>query len=79
MCQMTRLRRGRIVVTKFQGFVRNSLAVEGVLADFDRRAHRDAAVAQAERKLRPTFEGLLDELKGDGGSPDLLLNIYQTS
>lgn len=31
MCEMTRLRRGRIVVTKFQGFVRNSLAVEGVL------------------------------------------------
>ncbi len=31
MCEMTKLRRGRIVVTKFQGFVRNSLAVEGVL------------------------------------------------
>lgn len=31
MCQMTKLRRGRIVVTKFQGFVRNSLAVEGIL------------------------------------------------
>jgi len=28
---MTKLRRGRIVVTKFQGFVRNSLAVEGIL------------------------------------------------
>lgn len=31
MCQMTKLRRGRIVVTKFQGFVRESLAVEGIL------------------------------------------------
>lgn len=31
MCQMTKLRRGRMVFTKFQGFVRNSLAVEGVL------------------------------------------------
>lgn len=31
MCEMTKLRRGRLVVTKFQGFVRNSLAVEGVL------------------------------------------------
>lgn len=31
MSEMTRLRRGRIVVTKFQGFVRNSLAVEGIL------------------------------------------------
>ncbi|RMF45388.1 MAG: beta-hydroxyacyl-ACP dehydratase [Planctomycetota bacterium] len=31
MCQMTKLRRGRIVVTKFQGFVRNALAVEGIL------------------------------------------------
>lgn len=31
VCEMTRLRRGRLVVTKFQGFVRNSLAVEGVL------------------------------------------------
>ena len=31
MCEMTKLRRGRIVVTKFQGFVRNSLAVEGIL------------------------------------------------
>ena len=30
-CGMTRLRRGRIVVTRFQGFVRNSIAVEGVL------------------------------------------------
>lgn len=31
VCEMTRLRRGRLVVTKFQGFVRNSLAVEGIL------------------------------------------------
>ncbi len=31
MCQMTKLRRGAIVVTKFQGFVRNSVVVEGVL------------------------------------------------
>ena len=31
LCEMTKLRRGRIVVTKFQGFVRDSLAVEGVL------------------------------------------------
>lgn len=31
VCEMTKLRRGRIVVTKFQGFVRNSLAVEGIL------------------------------------------------
>ncbi len=31
MCEMTKLRRGRIVITKFQGFVRNSLAVEGIL------------------------------------------------
>lgn len=30
-CGMIRLRRGRIVVTRFQGFVRNSIAVEGVL------------------------------------------------
>lgn len=30
-CEMTKLRRGQIVVTKFQGFVRESLAVEGVL------------------------------------------------
>lgn len=30
-CQMTKLRRGQIVITKFQGFVRNSIAVEGVL------------------------------------------------
>lgn len=31
VCGMTKLRRGRIVVTRFQGFVRNSVAVEGVL------------------------------------------------
>ncbi|MEM7477251.1 MAG: 3-hydroxyacyl-ACP dehydratase FabZ family protein [Planctomycetota bacterium] len=31
VCGMTKLRRGRIVVTRFQGFVRNSIAVEGVL------------------------------------------------
>lgn len=31
VCEMTRLRRGRIVFTKFQGFVRNSMVVEGVL------------------------------------------------
>lgn len=31
MCEMTKLRRGRIVVTKFQGFVRSSMVVEGVL------------------------------------------------
>ncbi len=31
VCEMTKLRRGRIVVTKFQGFVKGSLAVEGIL------------------------------------------------
>lgn len=31
VCGMTKLRRGRIVVTRFQGFVRNSIAVEGIL------------------------------------------------
>ncbi len=31
MCEMTRLRRGQIVVTKFQGFVRCSMVVDGVL------------------------------------------------
>ncbi len=31
MCEMTKLRRGRIVVTKFQGFVRSSMVVEGIL------------------------------------------------
>ncbi len=30
-CEMTRLRRGRIVFTKFQGFVRNAMVVDGVL------------------------------------------------
>lgn len=30
-CGMTKLRRGRIVVTRFQGFVRNNIAVEGIL------------------------------------------------
>jgi 3-hydroxyacyl-[acyl-carrier-protein] dehydratase len=30
-CEMTRLRRGRIVFTKFQGFVRNTVVVEGIL------------------------------------------------
>ncbi len=31
VCGMTKLRRGRIVVTRFQGFVRESIAVEGIL------------------------------------------------
>lgn len=31
VCGMTKLRRGRIVVTRFQGFVRESLAVDGIL------------------------------------------------
>ncbi len=30
-CGMTKLRRGQIVITKFQGFVRNAIAVEGIL------------------------------------------------
>jgi 3-hydroxyacyl-[acyl-carrier-protein] dehydratase len=30
-CEMTKLRRGRIVITKFQGFVRNAIVVEGIL------------------------------------------------
>lgn len=54
-------------------------SIEAILADFDLRARRYQDVAKAERRLRPTFEGLLSELKGDGGSPDLLLNIYQSS
>jgi 3-hydroxyacyl-[acyl-carrier-protein] dehydratase len=31
LCEMTRLRRGRLVITKFQGLVGNSLVVEGIL------------------------------------------------
>jgi 3-hydroxyacyl-[acyl-carrier-protein] dehydratase len=31
MCEMTKLRRGRIVVTKFQGFVGEAIVVEGIL------------------------------------------------
>ena len=31
MCEMTKLRRGRIVVTKFQGFVGEAVVVEGIL------------------------------------------------
>ncbi len=31
MCEMSKLRRGRIVVTKFQGFVGQSVVVEGIL------------------------------------------------
>lgn len=31
MSEMVKLRRGRIVVTKFQGFVRNEIVVEGIL------------------------------------------------
>ncbi len=30
-CGMTKLRRGAIVITRFQGFVRNAIAVEGIL------------------------------------------------
>ena len=30
-CEMTKLRRGQLVITKFQGFVRNAIAVEGIL------------------------------------------------
>ena len=52
--------------------------VERVLADLVVR-RQDPAVAQAERRIRPTYEGLLAELKGEGSSPDLLLNIYQSS
>lgn len=31
LCEMTKLRRGRLVVTKFQGLVGESVAVEGIL------------------------------------------------
>ncbi len=31
MCQQIRVRRGRMIVSKFQGFVRNNLVLEGVL------------------------------------------------
>jgi 3-hydroxyacyl-[acyl-carrier-protein] dehydratase len=31
MCEMTKLRRGRLVITKFQGFVGTSLVVDGIL------------------------------------------------
>lgn len=31
MCQQIRVRRGRMIVSKFQGFVRNNLVLEGIL------------------------------------------------
>ena len=31
MCQQTKVRRGRLIVSRFQGFVRNNLVLEGIL------------------------------------------------
>ena len=31
MCQQIRVRRGRMIISKFQGFVRNNLVLEGIL------------------------------------------------
>ena len=31
MCQGTKVRRGRLIVSRFQGFVRNNLVLEGIL------------------------------------------------
>jgi hypothetical protein len=31
MCQQIKVRRGRMIVSRFQGFVRNNLVLEGIL------------------------------------------------
>ena len=59
-------------------------AVRDVLDDLAWRGASRPEVAKAERRMRPTFEGLLKALKGQssdpsGGGNGLLLNIYLTS
>lgn len=62
-------------------------AVRDILDDLAWRGASVPEVAKAERRMRPTFEGLLKALKGEsvdpndpcGGGNGLLLNIYLTS
>lgn len=51
-------------------------AIKKTLADFDRRRKCTDTFLRAVARYKPLLEQLLDELAGEGGNPDLLVDLY---
>lgn len=52
-------------------------AVERTIEDFGRKRNRNATFERATHRYEPLMHQLLDELHGQGGNPDLLLDLYE--
>ncbi|GGW46231.1 hypothetical protein GCM10011452_37810 [Gemmobacter lanyuensis] len=53
-------------------------AVESTIDDFGRKRNRNAIFERAAHRYKPLMHQLLDELRGRGGNPDLLLDLYES-
>ena len=53
-------------------------AVERTIEDFGRKRNRNATFERATHRYEPLMHQLLDELHGQGGNPDLLLDLYES-
>lgn len=52
-------------------------AIERTLEDFSRRRNRNETFLRAVASYKPLLEELIEELKGAGRNPDILVDIYE--
>lgn len=52
-------------------------AIERTLEDFARTRNRNETFLRAVSSYKPLLEGLIEELKGTGRNPDILVDIYE--
>jgi hypothetical protein len=53
-------------------------AIEKTIEDFGRTKNRNASFLRAASRYAPLMRQLLDELEGQGGNPNLLMELYES-
>lgn len=53
-------------------------AMEKTIEDFGRAKNRNASFLRAASRYAPLMRQLLDELEGQGGNPNLLMELYES-
>ncbi len=53
-------------------------AIEKTIEDFGRATNRNASFLRAASRYAPLMRQLLDELEGQGGNPNLLMELYES-
>ncbi|WP_145110903.1 hypothetical protein [Cereibacter sediminicola] len=68
--------RNALVIGQDPSAEKLAAAVERAVDDFGRTRNRNPTFNRAAARYEPLMHQLLDELRGQGGNPDLLLDLY---